>query len=678
MYYVYKKDFILKKILIGVLPSLFVLFFLPYNGYSSQRLPVLSDFMQIKTVDEPDLSKDGKWVAYSVEENVSPVEAIRNIWMVSYEGNVSKQLTSSKKESNYLPKWSPDGQWIAFLSDHNDLTSLKLLNIQNGQIIQLTHAKYDISDFAWAPNSQNIAFIAEEVKDEKESKNKPIVITRFLFKKDREGYLGEKRAHLYRIAIATKNIEILTPGPYQEWAPSWSPDGNYIAFVSQRGVDPDRIFNSDVYVINTKSGSKAVRLTQSSGTEMNPEWESSPSWNPESTKIVYLTTSDKSHLYAPTQLAIIGLEQQEQLIAPLDLWFTQPKWSEDGKKIYALVETSRNTHLSEIDVRTGAVKNLTHGPRVDGSFATANQRIVVVSSDDQHPQELFAVENTLRPLTHHNQKLLEQVKFVPAEDIEFKSSDGTLIEGLLIKPAPYESGHKYPTLLNLHGGPVYQFSHEFNFDWQWFAVQGYAIIAPNPRGSSGRGYNFSKAIYADWGNLDVKDVLAAVDYAINEGIADPDKLAVGGWSYGGMLTDYIIASTQRFKAAVSGAGTGNILGNYGADQYTLEYEAELGKPWLNVQTYLKLSYPLIKANKIKTPTLFMCASLDFNMPCIGSEQLYQALRSQNIPTQLIIYPEQYHSIDRPDFQMDRLVRFKAWMDLYLNSPKTHSDNSHKK
>lgn len=646
------------------------------RGWTTQRAPLLSDFMRIKTVNEPDLSQDGKWVVYTVEENVSKKESIRNIWLVSYDGNVSKQLTNSKKESNYLPKWSPNGQWIAFVSEQGDTKSLKLFNRKSGQIIQLTNNQYEVSDFTWAPDSQNIAFIGHKIEGEKESKTNPIVITRFLFKKDREGYLGEKRTHLYRIAIQSKHIELLTPGSYDEWAPTWSPDGNYIAFASQRAAESDRSFSSDVYVINTKSRSSAVQLTRSPGAEMDPEWESVPSWSPDSSQIVYLSNSNHSHIYAPTQLAVVDLtNHREKIVAPEDRWFTKPKWSADGKKIYALVEISRNTHLSEIDVRTGTVNALTHGAGVDSNFSVANQRIVVISSNDQHPPELFAVENTLRPLTHHNQKLLEQVKFLSVDDIEFKSTDGTVIEGLLLKPANYRAGNQYPAILNLHGGPVYQFSHDFNFDWQWLAAQGYAIIAPNPRGSSGRGYDFSRAINADWGDLDVKDVLAAVDYVINKGIVDPNKLAVGGWSYGGMLTDYVIASTSRFKAAVSGAGTGNILGNYGVDQYTLEYETELGKPWLNAQAYLKVSYPLMKADKIKTPTLFMCASLDFNMPCIGSEQLYQALKSQNIPTQLIIYPDQYHTLDRPDFQMDRLKRFKEWIDTYLKNLerfKTHS------
>ncbi|HHF7375423.1 S9 family peptidase [Legionella bozemanae] len=621
--------------------------------------------MRIKTVSEPDISRDGKWVVYTVEENISKIDAVSNIWVVSYDGKISKQLTNNKKNSSFLPKWSPNGQWIAFLFENNEAKGLQLLNRQSGQIIRLTNSLYDVSDFAWSPDSQNIAFIASEA-NEKDSKNKPIVITRYLFKKDTEGYLGEKRTHLYRLAIRNKQIELLTPGPYDEWAPAWSPNGDYIAFISKRGNEPDRSYNSDVYVIRNKSGSKAIQLTRFPGGGMDPDWESTPSWSPNNAQIAYLSFNNKSPIYAPTQLAVVGLTtHKEQIIAPIDRWFTKPKWSEDGKKIYALIETSRNTHLSEIDVATGTVRTLTKGERVDSEFSIGQQRIVIVSSDDQHPPELFAVENTLRPLTHHNQKLLDEVIFRPLEDIEFKSSDGTLIEGLLLKPAHYKPGKQYPAFLNLHGGPVYQSSHEFNFDWQWLAAEGYTIIAPNPRGSSGKGYEFSHAINADWGNLDVKDALASVDYVIKKGIVDPNQLAVGGWSYGGMLTNYIIASTQRFKAAISGAGTGSILGNYGEDQYTLDYESELGKPWLNTQIYLKLSYPLMKANKIKTPTLFMCASLDFNMPCIGSEQLYQALKSLNIPTQLIIYPEQYHTLDRPDFQIDRLQRFKDWMDLYL-------------
>ncbi|HBD7397211.1 TPA: S9 family peptidase [Legionella pneumophila] len=638
----------------------------------AQRSPILNDFLRIKTISEPDLSKNGDWVVYSVEEGKSKTQGIKNIWLVSYDGTIAKQLTHSKKNSNYLPKWSPDGQWIAFLSESGDDKTpiLKLFSKQSGKVIRLTNPHYEVSDFVWAPDSKNIVFIASTAKDESQSENEPLVITRYVFKKDEEGYLGSDRSHLYRISIQKKKVELLTSGPYDEWAPAWSPNGKYIAFVTKRGKDPDRNFNSDIYLISPASGSKAIQLTHFPGTDLDQEWDSVPSWSSDNSQIAYIRSANSQAMYydyAPTQLAVVDVATgQERVVGPVDQWFTDPQWSEDGKIIYVLMETSRNIHLSAVDVHTGKVQRLTQGSRVDEYFSVAPQKIVLVSSDDQHPSELFALEkNGLRQLTHHNQKLLEEVHFVPVEDIEFDSFDGTRIEGLLVKPANYKPGNRYLGILNLHGGPVDQFTHEFNFEWQWLAAQGYVVIAPNPRGSSGRGFNFAKAIYADWGNLDVKDVLAGVDYVIKQGIVDPNKLVVAGWSYGAMLTDYVIASTSRFKAAISGAGTGNIWGNYGVDQYTLQYELELGKPWSNPQVYMKLSYPLMKANRIKTPTLFMCARMDFNVPCIGSEQLYQALRSQNIPTELIIYPQQSHSLDRYDFEMDRLQRIKDWIGFYV-------------
>jgi len=229
------------------------------------------------------------------------------------------------------------------------------------------------------------------------------------------------------------------------------------------------------------------------------------------------------------------------------------------------------------------------------------------------------------------------------------------------------TGKRYPTILRLHGGPVGQFECSFEEEWQWFAANGYVVLAPNPRGSSGRGEKFQTAIYADWGNVDTQDVLASVDDAVARGIADPDRLAVGGWSYGSMLTNYVIASTQRFKAATSGAGSSNPLAGYGSDQYIREYEQELGPPWKNIDGWLKVSYPFVHADRITTPTLFLCGQADFNMPIVGSEQMYQALRSMGVPTQLVIYPGQHHGIRKPSYVRDRLERYLAWYDEYAKA-----------
>jgi dipeptidyl aminopeptidase/acylaminoacyl peptidase len=194
------------------------------------------------------------------------------------------------------------------------------------------------------------------------------------------------------------------------------------------------------------------------------------------------------------------------------------------------------------------------------------------------------------------------------------------------------------------------------------------VVAANPRGSSGRGEVFAKAIYADWGNKDAQDVLAAVDYVVSRGIADPVRLGIGGWSYGGMLTNYTIAQDTRFKAAVSGASISNILAGYGTDEYTRDYEAELGTPWVNFDTWFRISFPFFHADRIVTPTLFMCGDKDFNVPLLNSEQMYQALRSLGRDTQLIIYPGQYHEIKKPSFLSDRLERSLAWYDKYLMAP----------
>lgn len=643
------------------------------NGWAEKRKPELNDLYRIADISEPAISPDGHWVAYTVnklnaEDNVSYSE----LWRVSINTKQNQQLTFSKEYSNSLPKWSPDGKWLAYLSDagDQDTTQIWLMPAKGGKAFQLTHTAGEINDFTWSPDSKVIAFTGNESitgDTDKEDLEKPIVVDRYQFKADGSGYLTNVYDHLYLYNLENKTTIQLTSGEHDEYLPSWSPDGKKIAYVSRRGKDADRHFNYDIYLIEPKRKALEQQLTHYVGADMDPDWESNLSWSPDSSKIAYLRSKeDKWIYYAPTQLAVVNVaDGKESIITPLDRWFYKPQWSQDGLSIFVLIEESRNTYLNKIDLATGRINPVTDGLRSDMDFALYRDKIVLLSTDDVHPAELFLVDSKYASLTQQNKRLLEEVAFQPAVDIEFKSFDGANIQGLLMKPYNYQKGTLYPGVLNLHGGPVYQFSHEFNFDFQWFAANGYVVIAPNPRGSSGRGFDFARAIYADWGNLDVKDVLAAVDHVVSMGITDPERLAVGGWSYGGILTDYVIASDNRFKAAFSGAGTANILSGYGIDQYTLEYEFELGKPWEHPDLYLKLSYPFMKPYKIKTPTLFLCAQLDFNVPCAGSEQLYQALKALNVPTQLVIYPDEYHSLTVPSFIVDRLQRYKNWLNKYM-------------
>jgi len=235
-----------------------------------------------------------------------------------------------------------------------------------------------------------------------------------------------------------------------------------------------------------------------------------------------------------------------------------------------------------------------------------------------------------------------------------------------VKPPDYQQGRKYPTLLRIHGGPNGQDGHSFNFERQFFAANGYVVVAVNYRGSSGRGEKYGSAIAADWGNKEVLDLQAAMDYVVSIGLADPDRLGVGGWSYGGILTDAIIAKDHRFKAATSGAGTAFPIGLYGVDQYIIQYDEEIGPPWkVGLEPWLKISYGFLHADQITTPTLFLGGEKDFNVPLVGGEQMYQALSSLGVPTELVVYPNSNHGITRPSYQKDRMERYLAWYAKYI-------------
>jgi dipeptidyl aminopeptidase/acylaminoacyl peptidase len=313
------------------------------------------------------------------------------------------------------------------------------------------------------------------------------------------------------------------------------------------------------------------------------------------------------------------------------------------------------------------VEKLTTGRHTVSNVSLgADGHLTLLAGTAARTPEVHALEGgALRALTRVNDALLAGLQLATTEDFTSKSKDGTVVNGLIVKPASYTPGTKYPTLLIIHGGPNGQDSHAFDFDNQFLAANGYVVLNINYRGSSGRGEAFQRAIYADWGNKEVMDLLGAVDQAVASGIADPDRLGIGGWSYGGILTNYTIASDARFKAAVSGAGSSLQSSMYGLDQYIVQWETEVGPPWKAQDLYTKLSYPFWHADRIKTPTLFLGGEKDFNVPIAGGEQMYQALRSLGIDTQLVIYPGQFHGLTTPSYQRDRLERYLAWFDKHL-------------
>ena len=636
----------------------------------------VDDLVRVANVSELDLSPDGAYVVYSASEpNFEEDEAQYDLWRARWDGSGKRALTRTPDSDEYQAAYSPDGKWIAFLSDRGDEDAkiqVWLMPADGGEAEVLTEFRGGVSDFQWAPDSARLAVVADDPElaegEEEPKQPKPIVIDRHYFKEDYVGWLTDKREHLYLFEIAGKKATQLTKGASDEQLPAWSPDGMQIAYVTKRGPDPDRHLNWDVYVIDAREGAEERQVTRFAGADNDPSLDSRPAWSPDGKRIAYLQQNeDKWIYYAPWSLAVVDVATGE-VTRPLgpDGFHSKPRFTPDGAAILALVEESRVTHVSRIELATGAVTPLTKGPRLDFAFDTAaDGRMAVLGSDSMRPYRIEAMETSGLRLIADNNEWLKDRKLAPVEEITFKSADGTPIDGFLVKPVGYVAGRSYPAILRIHGGPVYQFSHEFMDDWQVFAANGYAVIAANPRGSSGRGFDFAKAIYADWGVKDTADVLAAVDHVVKMGVADPDRLGLGGHSYGGILTDQVIARDARFKGAVSSAGVANIFGSWGVDMYVREYEQELGLPWRDREKFERVSYPFFNADRITTATLFLCNELDDNVPCVGSMQMYQALKSQGVPTRLVIYPNEYHGLTVPSYLRDRMERMLDWYGRYL-------------
>lgn len=644
------------------------------------------DIHRIRDVRDLAIAPDGEWVAYTVRETDTTADSrSTDLYMVSWDGRERLRLTHSEASESH-PRFSPDGKYLAFISargggdDEDDSKDPKtkdqvwLLNRLGGEAERLTEIEGGVSSFEWSPDSTRMVLVSKdpEPKDEEEAEPeaktpKPIVIDRYQFKRDRVGYLGPRYSRLYLFDVESKSTTLLTPGPFDSSEPAWSPDGKLIAFTSKREGDPDRHQNSDIHVVEARVGASARQLTTWKGSD------TSPVFSPDGTRIAYLQGGPPKYtFYDPPQLAVIPTDggQPKTLTKELDRNASEPRWSSDGSTIHFLFDDDRVGFVAGVPVAGGEIERLF--PRRDdpkgvvGSFEVGARGIAIIASFPHSPPEIYRLPDG-KQLSDHNSELREEIEWATVEGYDAVSGDGVRVGSILLKPPGWQAGTAYPTIAYIHGGPVGQDGFGFDATSQMLAAQGYVVVNPNYRGSSGRGTEFSRAIYADWGNLEIQDIHAVVDKLVADGIADPARLGIGGWSYGGMSTNYAIATDTRFSAAVSGASISNMITGYGTDQYIWQYETEVGLPWESIDTYLRISYPFFHADRIETPTLFMCGEKDFNVPLINSEQMYQALSSLGVPTKLVIYPGQFHGLSKPSYIQDRLQRMIEWYGTYLSA-----------
>lgn len=644
----------------------------------------IDDYFRIRDVGQPELSPDGQWVAYTVRTKMLKEDKNETrIWMVSTHGGDALPMTEEGVSSGH-PRWSPDGKYLAFTSSRNGSKSqVWLLNRLGGEAVKLTDIPQGVGDFEWSPDGSRLVLILRDPKPEdKEEGEKagsgkpkaqpPYVIDRLQFKRDTIGFLDRHREHLYVYDVAKKTATQITSGDFDDEQPAWSPDGKQIAFSSNRSMpDPDATRDSNIWIVDADNTDKGAHLTQ---VTTNPAPDDQPVWSPDGKWIAYVTELDPHLFYYSTQhLAIIPATGGEPKVLTLafDRTIRRPHFSADGKYIYFTAEDDGTVNLCRIPVSGGDIERPIGGRVSVSNFSLGKDgEIAAQITTLDSPDEIFLQKGSeLTRLTKTNDALMSQLRLASVEYVHFKSKDGTTIAGYLYKPVGYDAAKKVPTLLQPHGGPVGQYSAAWSHLFQLYAANGYAVLLPNPRGSSGYGQKFCDAIYADWGNKDYQDDVAMVDYALEQGIADPDKLGVGGWSYGGISTDFIIAQTTRFKAAISGAGTALLTSFYGHDHYQREYQIELGYPWEHKELWDKLS-PFYHVKNITTPTLFMGGEIDANVPILGGEQMYQAMKALGRTTELVVYPNEYHGFTTPSHIKDRLERYIAWYAHYVKGDST--------
>ncbi|MBX3267674.1 MAG: S9 family peptidase [Acidobacteria bacterium] len=627
--------------------------------------------VKLKGLGSPEISPDGRKVVYTVNEAVMTAdksEFITHIWMANTDGRDNRQITFGDK-SAANPKWSPDGSMIAFTSNRKDnRNQIYVLRVAGGEAEQITDGKGAVANFEWSPDGRSFAFTMTDPRtDEEEKDGKARNDFRWVDE-------NVKLARLYLTTLAAdaagkREVKKIGDVGRHVTAFDWSPDGKRIAFAHVKSPVVDFWPTSDISIVDVSSGSVSV-LAATEAAEANPMF--SPNGN-----FIAASVSDLPVRWAQSNRIAIypaGGGSPRKMAASFDGQPNMIAWKPDNGRIVFSEAKGTGTALYEATVVTGAVSESQYENSVISGITMAadGSMYAFVTQNEATAPEVHVVRSGAAATTRISSANAEYAKYtVPRTDvIKWKSKDGREIEGLLTYPMGYTAGTKVPLILNIHGGPAGVFNRNYvggrgAYPLASLAAKGYAVLRPNPRGSSGYGVEFRRANIRDWGGMDYEDLMTGVDHVIAMGVADANRLGVMGWSYGGYMTSMIITKTDRFKVASAGAPVTNLMsfnGTADIPSFVPDYfEAEF---WNDPAVYAKHS-AMFNIKNAKTPTLIQHGENDIRVPISQGYELYVALKRKGVPTRMIVLPRQPHGIQEPRLQIATMQSNLDWFEKYL-------------
>ena len=645
-------------------------FIISLSGQALNWAPELS--IQLKKISDLNISDKSNKISFVVREALiegEKSEYLSQIWVANTDGSDLVQFTYDKK-SNTHPRFSPDGKYLAFISKRSEKPQIWIMNIAGGGPWQFTHEKQGAGAFHWSPNSKTIAFLMKDPETDEEEKNK---------KEKRDVILVDKNfkyGHIYtkkfNLKSDTSKAERITNGNYDITNFDWNPNGKNIAF-SHR---PEPTFNSgfvsgDISMVNL-SNKKVKSLVTWEGVD------SSPSFSPDGKLIAFTSNGGNREAIGLNDIFVIktnGGKPRKLSETPNRGRVGIINWSTDSRYVYIRDLDRTQSQLYKIGVQDKSIDALFDAEGFISSIAISNDetKIIYVKQTVDKPSEVFSGllrQIKTKRITDFNISL-DLPAVTKTEILQWESKDGLEIEGLLTYPANYNKRKKYPLALIIHGGPAGSFPQTFTgnpgiYVVQYFTSKGYAVLRPNPRGSTGYGKDFRYANFKDWGFGDYEDIMSGVDKVIEMGVADQKRLAVMGWSYGGYMTSFVVTRTDRFKAASMGAGLPNLISMTSTTDISNYLVAHMGDEfWNDYKTYEKHS-AIYRIKNVVTPTQILHGENDLRVPFTQGQEFYGALKRKGVSTEMVVYPRTPHGPREPKLLMDVSPRILTWLDKYIN------------